>query len=186
MAAALRIILSCVLIHSIASNLTKDRIAYYFVRHSDGKQIKIETNPPSSSTSDWTLEETFYAFPYPVDYCIPITVYDHPSNDGHGITQYGDENILFWFFAYPDMKLIDIHLSLSWHDHALLFTATNLCNMPKQQSTAYIWINQQKQSGFPKLIQLPLPRLNYYFHSMHLRMTVHFISFDVFIEIFTC
>ena len=66
-----------------------------------------------SHTTQWKLEEIFYAFDKPPhDNCIPITVYKHPiHSNGHAITQYGNENITFWFFAYSDNKHPSLHHS---------------------------------------------------------------------------
>eukprot|EP01084_Bolivina_argentea_P041449 76485_1 len=75
-----------------------DRVAYYISRFKDTVTIKIEQIEPQSP--NWKLEQVFWAFDKPVDNCIPITVYSHPTTNGHGITKYGHENIIFWFFAY--------------------------------------------------------------------------------------
>ena len=92
-----------VLANKLQSIPIGDRIAYYVSRHSDQVSVKISTQQQTSH--HWQLEETFYAFEKPVDYCIPITVYSHPTNNGHGITQYGHQDILFWFFAYDTNEL---------------------------------------------------------------------------------
>ena len=81
-----------------------DRVAYYVSRNIDQISVRIDTQQPTST--QWQLEETFYAFDKPVDRCIPITVYNHPTNIGHGITQYGHQDIIFWFFAYDRNELI--------------------------------------------------------------------------------
>ena len=95
---------------------TIDRIAYYVMRYKGGIAMKIEMKEQLSP--DWTLEETFWAFDNPIDNCIPITVYQYSyqSVDGHGITQYGHQDINFWFFAYDTDKLKICRISVSDHN----------------------------------------------------------------------
>jgi len=93
----------CSLYHC-AARAIGDRVPYYVSSKegSSGKLrtpqgLEITTSPPSDPSS---LLLTFWAFDKVVDDCIPIAVYT--TDFGYqALTTEGDENIDFWFYAYP-------------------------------------------------------------------------------------